>query len=98
MVMLLPPLSRMDGAFSDNPRMMGVFENRGLLGSYVTSSQTDISKRAAFFLLNMEGFFLSKLGPSFGLGVFWAFADFMRSFNVPFAVSTCLLLIFRFVG
>ena len=96
MVMLLPPLSRMDGSLSDTARMMGFSKIEVFWRVTLPVLRRPIFQTGLLlFLLNSGGFVISQ---QLGRPSDWMFsvfiADFMRSFNVPFAValSLCLLL------
>ena len=97
MVMLLPPVSRIDRSFADSARMMGFSKIEVFLKITLPILRKPIFQTGLLmFLLNTGGFVISQ---QLGRPSDWMFsvfiADFMRSFNVPFAVALalCLLLI-----
>ena len=95
MVMLLPPLSRMDGSLSDTARMMGFSKIEVFWRVTLPVLRRPIFQTGLLlFLLNSGGFVISQ---QLGRPSDWMFsvfiADFMRSFNVPFAVALALCLL-----
>ena len=95
MVMLLPPLSRMDGSLSDTARMMGFSKIEVFWRVTLPVLRRPIFQTGLLlFLLNIGGFVISQ---QLGRPSDWMFsvfiADFMRSFNVPFAVALALCLL-----
>ena len=99
MVMLLPPLSRMDGSLSDTARMMGFSKIEVFWRVTLPVLRRPIFQTGLLlFLLNSGGFVISQ---QLGRPSDWMFsvfiADFMRSFNVPFAVALALCLLLTVV-
>ena len=100
MVMLLPPLSRMDGSLSDTARMMGFSKIEVFWRVTLPVLRRPIFQTGLLlFLLNSGGFVISQ---QLGRPSDWMFsvfiADFMRSFNVPFAVALALCLLLTVVA
>ena len=99
MVMLLPPVSRMDRSFADSARMMGFSKIEVFLKITLPILRKPIFQTGLLmFLLNTGGFVISQ---QLGRPSDWMFsvfiADFMRSFNVPFAVALALCLLLTVV-
>ena len=99
MVMLLPSLSRMDGSLSDTARMMGFSKIEVFWRVTLPVFRRPIFQTGLLlFLLNIGGFVISQ---QLGRPSDWMFsvfiADFMRSFNVPFAVALALCLLITVV-